>query len=348
MAIRYLLCGSRIATHGGTKGSAWADVEHLRPVASLGPASERTNRTPGERYASAMASWPELRIAEWRDTYATLHLYAQIVGKIRLALTPKTNQWWNVPLYVTTRGLTTSPMSYGERTLSIDFDFIDHLLRIQDSDAHVRTLVLAPRPVCDFHDALFTELAAIDVRVPISEAPQECPVTTPFRDDREHATYDGAQAHRVWQALRRIEPVFQTFRARFRGKCSPVHFFWGAFDLAVSRFNGRRAPPRKGKVDSDAYDEEVISVGFWPGDPWTGATEAVFYAYTVPEPPGLAQARVRPDAAFFSTGMKEFLLPYEAVRASPDPARAILEFAQSTYDAGSTLAGWDRDALAYP
>jgi uncharacterized protein DUF5996 len=295
-----------------------------------------------------MTPWPELRIAAWRETYATLQLYAQIVGKIRLALTPKTNQWWNVPLYVTTRGLTTSPMPYGDRTLSIDFDFIDHRVVIEDSDAHVRTLPLAPHAVCDFHDALFAELAAIDVHVRIGEAPQECPVTTPFREDEEHATYDRDQAYRFWQALQRIEPVFQTFRARFRGKCSPVHFFWGAFDLAVSRFNGRRAPPRKGKVDRDAYDEEVISVGFWPGDPWTGATEAVFYAYTVPEPAGLSKERVRPDAAFFSAAMKEFLLPYDEVRTSPDPAQAILEFAQSTYDAGSTLAGWDRDALAYP
>jgi hypothetical protein len=295
-----------------------------------------------------MTSWPELRIAAWRDTYATLQLYTQIVGKIRLALTPKMNQWWNVPLYVTTRGLTTSPMPYRDRTLSIDFDFLDHRVLVQDSEGHVRSLPLAASPVCAFHDALFAELAAIGVEVHIGGAPQECPVTTPFADDREHASYDGVAVQQFWGALRRVEPVFQQFRARFRGKCSPVHFFWGAFDLAVSRFNGRRAPPRKAMVDRDAYDEEVISLGFWPGDPWTGASEAVFYSYTVPEPAGLPEHAVRPDGAFFSGAMKEFLLPYEEVRKSADPAGAILAFAESTYDAGSTLAGWDRKALAYP
>jgi hypothetical protein len=293
-------------------------------------------------------NWPEIPIAAWRDTYATLLLYSQIVGKIRLALTPKMNQWWNVPLYVTTRGLTTSPMSYRDRTLSIDFDFIEHELLIQDSNGHRRTLPLVPRRVCDFYDVVFQELAAIDVRVQIHLAPQECPVTTHFSDDVEHASYDRAQVHSFWQALRRIEPIFQTFRARFRGKCSPVHFFWGAFDLAVSRFNGRRAPVRRSIVDRDAYDEEVISLGFWPGDPWTGATDAMFYAYTVPEPAGLPIQRVRPDTAFFSDRMKEFLLPYDDVRRAADPAEAILEFAQSTYDAGSMLAGWDRAALQYP
>ena len=295
-----------------------------------------------------MNPWPELPIAEWRDTYATLLLYTQIVGKIRLALTPKMNQWWNVPLYVTTYGLTTSAMPYRERTLSIDFDFIEHRLTIHDSDGHLRTMPLFARPVSAFYEALFGELAAIDVHVEIHPAPQECPVTTSFAEDVEHRTYKREQAHAFWQALRRIEPVFQTFRAGFRGKCSPVHFFWGAFDLAVSRFNGRRAPVRDKKVDRDAYDEEVISLGFWPGDPWTGAIDAVFYSYTVPEPPGLPSQRVRPDAAFFSGQMKEFFLPYDQVRRSPDPAKAILEFAESTYDAGSTLARWDRSALAYP
>jgi hypothetical protein len=295
-----------------------------------------------------MDPWPELPIADWRDTYATLLLYTQIVGKIRLALTPKLNQWWNVPLYVTTRGLTTSPMPYRDRTLSIDFDFIDHQLLIQDGGGQSRALPLMPRSVCDFYEAVFARLAAIDVQVRIHLAPQECPVTTPFTDDVEHASYDPTRVRRFWDALRRIEPVFQTFRARFRGKCSPVHFFWGAGDLAVSRFNGRRAPLRTAKIDRDAYDEEVISLGFWPGDPWTGATDASFYAYTVPEPAGLASQRVRPDEAVFDNKMKEFLLPYDAVRRSRDPAKAILDFAQSTYDAGSTLAGWDRAALAYP
>jgi hypothetical protein len=239
-------------------------------------------------------------------------------------------------------------MPYADRTLSIDFDFLDHRVVLQDSDGQVRMLPLAPSPVSTFHDALFAELAAIDVHVRIHEAPQECPVKTPFRDDTEHASYDGIAVHQFWQTLRRVEPVFQAFRARFRGKCSPVHFFWGSFDLAVSRFNGRRAPPRTAMVERDAYDEEVISLGFWPGDPWTGATEALFYSYTVPEPPGLPGHRVEPGAAAFSASLREFVLPYESVRRSADPAAMIPEFAQSTYDAGSTLAGWDRKGLAYP
>jgi len=295
-----------------------------------------------------MKPWPELPVAAWRDTYATLLLYAQIVGKIRLALTPKMNEWWNVPLYVTTCGLTTSPMPYEDRTMSIDFDFIEHQLRVHDSDGRLRTLPLVPRPVRDFYAALFAELAAIDVHVKIHPVPQECPVTIPFTDDAEHRSYERPRVRDLWEVLRRIEPVFQRFRARFRGKCSPVHFFWGAFDLAVSRFNGRRAPVRETMVERDAYDEEVISLGFWPGDPWTGGTDAAFYSYTVPEPAGLSSQRVRPDAASFSAALKEFLLPYEEVRRSPDPAEAILDFAQSTYDAGSTLGGWDRAALAYP
>jgi hypothetical protein len=295
-----------------------------------------------------MTSWPELRIATWRDTYATLLLYSQIVGKIRLALTPKMNQWWNVPLYVTTRGLTTSPMPYRDRLLAIDFDFLEHRVVIEDSDGHVRTLPLAAAPVCTFHEALFAELAAIDVHVEIHEAPQECPVTTPFAKDTEHASYDGVAVQQFWGALRRVEPVFQVFRSRFRGKCSPVHFFWGAFDLAVSRFNGRRAPAREAMVDRDAYDEEVISLGFWPGDPWKGASEAFFYSYTVPAPAGFEAQPVRPEAASFSATFKEFVLPYDDVRRAADPAKAILDFAESAYDAGSTLAGWDRTGLAYP
>jgi hypothetical protein len=295
-----------------------------------------------------MDTWPELPLAGWRDTYATLLLYTQIVGKIRLALAPKLNQWWNVPLYVTTRGLTTSPMPYRDRTLSIDFDFIDHQLLILDSDGHSRRLPLVPRSVCDFYQAVFGLLGAIDVHLRIYPVPQECPLTTRFTEDFDHTSYDPARVSDFWGALRRIEPVFQKFRSGFRGKCSPVHFFWGGGDLAVSRFNGRRAPLREAKVDRDAYDEEVISLGFWPGDPWTGNVDATFYAYTVPEPAGLADQRIRPNDAFFSDKLREFLFPYDAVRRSPDPAAAILDFAQSTYDAGAITAGWDRSALAYP
>lgn len=295
-----------------------------------------------------MSEWPELIIGEWRDTYATLHLYTQVIGKIRLALTPRVNEWWNVPLYVTTRGLTTSPMPYRDRTLSIDFDLVDHRLLIQDSRGHVRTLPLEARPVCDFYAAVFEELKAIDVHVQIHAMPQECPVVTPLADDKEHASYDKQQVRRFFEVLSRIEPVFQSFRSGFRGKCSPVHFFWGAFDLAVSRFNGKRAPARKGLVERVAYDEEVCSLGFWPGDPWTGATDAAFYSYTVPEPAGFAAQRLLPDGASYSDQLKEYLLPYDVVRRAADPAQALLAFAKSTYDAGSTLAKWDREALAYP
>lgn len=294
--------------------------------------------------------WPELRVAEWRETYATLLLYAQIVGKVRLALAPKMNQWWNVPLYVTARGLTTSPMPHAGRLLSIDFDFIEHRLVIQDSAGAVRVLPLHARPVCVFYAELMSALDELGPAVQVWPQPQECPITTPFHADREHTHYDAAAMGRLWQALQRIEPVFQRFRAGFRGKCSPVHLFWGAFDLAVTRFVGRRAPTRPSRVDRDAYDEEVISLGFWPGDPWatTGAAEAMFYSYTVPEPAGLATAVVQPASASWNPTLKEFVLPYDDVRRAADPAALILEFAQSTYDAGATLAGWNREALAYP
>lgn len=296
----------------------------------------------------SMSDWPELPLAAWRDTYATLLLYTQIVGKIRLALTPTVNEWWNVSLHVTTQGLTTGPMPYGDRLVSIDFDFVHHELVVRDSSGRTGVLPLVPRSVRDFHDALFAELAAMDVQVRISPEPQECPVTTPFTDDVEHASYDRDRVRSFWEALRRVEPVFETFRSRFRGKCSPVQFFWGAFDLAVARYNGKRAPARKGLVERLAYDEEVSSLGFWPGDPWRGTIDASFYAYTVPEPPGFAAGNIRPTAAFFDETLKEYLLPYDVVRRSDDPARTILEFAESTYDIGSKLAGWDRAALAYP
>jgi hypothetical protein len=296
-----------------------------------------------------MAAWPELRVSDWRDTYVTFQLYAQIVGKIRQALTPKTNEFWNVALHVTPRGLTTGAMPYVERTLSIDFDLLDHQVVIADSDGNVRKLPLARGvAVCDFHHALFAELAAVGVRVRISEKPQECPLTTPFKEDREHAGYDAGAVRPFWEAMRRTEVVFQRFRARFRGKCSPVHFFWGACDLAVTRFNGKRAPPRDNVLDREAYDEECISLGFWPGDPWTGKSEAFYYSYTIPAPQGLENQRVRPDAARFDAETwKEFILPYEDVRRSADPEGAILEFAESAYAAGATLAGWDTSGFAY-
>ena len=239
-------------------------------------------------------------------------------------------------------------MPWADRTLSIDFDFVEHQVLVQDSDGAVRRLPLASAPVCVFHDALFAELAGLGVTPKIGEKPQECPVTTPFAEDEEHASYDPLAVQRFWGALRRVEPVLQRFRAGFRGKCSPVHFFWGGGDLAVTRFSGRPAPLRATAVDRDAYDEEVSSVGFWPGDPWKGTSDAIVYAYTVPAPEGLESQRVGPAAAAWSDVLKEHVLPYDDVRRAADPAAAILEFAESTYAAGARLAGWDVEGLAYP
>ncbi len=298
-------------------------------------------------------SWPSIPIGAWRDTCVGLHLCTQVIGKIRLALTPKANQWWNVPLYLTARGLTTSPMPYGDTTFSIDLDFIDHEVVVEDSDGRRRALPLISRSLADFHREVFDVLASMGFRVEIWPIPVECPSTTAFHEETTVRAYDAAMAQRFWRVLRAIEPVFERFRSRFRGKCSPVHFFWGSFDLAVTRFSGRRAPPRGSSIiDRDAYDEECISLGFWPGDAWGALDEplvdASFYSYASPEPQGFESQRVRPAEARYSSDLKEFLLPYESVRRALDPASAILEFAQSTYDAGAHLAGWDTSALAYP
>ncbi len=298
-------------------------------------------------------NWPSLPVGAWRDTCVGLHLCSQVIGKVRLALTPKANQWWNVPLYVTARGLTTSPMPWGDATFSIDLDFIDHEVVVEDSDGRRRSLPLISRSVAEFHKELFQVLAAMGIRVQIRDVPVECPSTTPFPEQTTVRAYDPAQAHRFWRILRSAEPVFERFRAGFRGKCSPVHFFWGSFDLAITRFSGRRAPPRGTSViDRDAYDEECISLGFWPGDAWNALgdppVEASFYSYASPEPPGFAGERIRPAEGAYSPRLKEFLLPYERVRRAPNPAVPILEFAQSAYEAGARLGGWDVRALAYP
>ena len=297
-----------------------------------------------------MSSWPALPIAEWRDTLATLQLCGQIVGKIRLALTPKSNQWWNVTFYVTAKGLTTSPMPCGTRTVTIDFDLENHQVIVADSAGGVRSLPLLPRPIAEFYGELFAVLDAFGVHVQIRPTTVELPVSLRLDEDRVHKAFDAEAAKRFGRVLRCVEPVFEAFRARFRGKCSPVHFFWGTFDLAVSRHNGRRAPLRQTSIiERDAYDEELIALGFWPGDPWSEqGPDALFYSYTVPPPDGLARQRVKPSAAFYSESMKEFVLPYEEVRRAEDPGGAILAFAQSTYDAGATLAAWPREALAYP
>jgi hypothetical protein len=291
--------------------------------------------------------WPELPFAAWRDTWATLHMWTQIIGKLRLELSPKMNQWWNVAYYVTSRGLTTSSMPYGNRTLECHFDFIDHNLTFQTSDGRTRALALVPRTVADFYREVFAILHALDIDVYITEKPSEITSPIPFSRDTLHAAYDAEYAHRFFDVLRRLDTLLKEFRAGFRGKCSPVHFFWGSFDLAVTRFSGRLAPAREGvdPITRDAYDEEVSSVGFWPGDDSFPAP--ALYSYMAPAPPGLMQAKIRPEDAFYNEEKQLFLLRYDDVRKARDPRSKVLEFANSTYEAGATLAGWDRSALEY-
>jgi hypothetical protein len=302
---------------------------------------------------SSAAAWPALPFEAWRDTCATLHLWTQVVGKVRLAQAPWTNHSWHVPLYVTPRGLTTSTIPHGVRAFSVDFDFIAHELRIATSDGRTRALPLRPQSVADFYAAVMVALAALDVPVTIRTMPTEIPDAIPFEQDHLHAAYDAGAAARFWQALLQIDRVLKVFRARFIGKCSPVHFFWGSFDLAVTRFSGRPAPPHPGGVPHmpdwvarEAYSHEVSSVGFWPGGPTLA--EAAFYSYGYPEPPGFRTATVQPAAARFDGGLGEFVLPYDAVRSSTDPDATLLAFAQSTYEAAAGAARWDRAALERP
>ncbi|HXE92009.1 MAG TPA: DUF5996 family protein [Terriglobales bacterium] len=294
--------------------------------------------------SSAMEPWPALPLEAWKDTYATLHLWTQIVGKIRMALTPRVNHYWHVTLYVTPRGLTTSTMRQGSRLLEMRFDFLDHRLAIETSDGEVRHIRLEPRTVADFYREVMATLKELGIEVRLHAKPDEVPDPIPFAQDTVHASYDGEYAQRFWRILASVDAVFQEFRSGFLGKSSPVHFFWGSFDLAVTRFSGRRAPERPGAdaITREAYSHEVISVGFWPGAGYKGAA---FYAYAAPEPPGFAAQKVKPAAAFYDAGMKEFLLMYDAVRESADPRKALLEFCQSTYEAGANLGGWDRGAL---
>ena len=295
-------------------------------------------------YLMSNNTWPELVFEDWQDTLATLHMWTQIVGKIRLELTPLVNHWWNVPLYVSARGLTTSPMTYQDRIFEIEFDFIDHTLRIQCSDGSLATLDLRPQTVADFYEEVLDALHGLGFEVKIWPMPVEIPNPIRFDQDQIHKSYDGDYVNRWWRALVSIDDVFKQFRSRFIGKVSPVHFWWGSFDHAVTRFSGRPAPPREGadKVTVEAYSHEVISHGFWPGG---NGVQAAFYSYTAPEPPGLSEQRVKPAAAFYSQDMKEFLLPYDAVRQSSSPEDALMDFLQSTYEAGANLAKWDRKAL---
>ena len=293
----------------------------------------------------AKEAWPELPLEAWKDTYDTLHLYSQVVGKLRVALSPMMNQWWQVALYVTARGLTTSPIPYGRRTFEVDFDFIDHNLVLRTSEGAVRGLALIPRPVADFHREVMGMLHSEGIEVAIEPKPDEIPGAIPFAEDHEHKAYDAAYVRRFWEILRRTDTVFKEFRGRFTGKCSPVHFFWGSFDLAVTRFCGRHVTLPKGAdmLTREGYNEEVISVGFWPGS--GTMQEAAFYTYAAPEPAGLGAERVLPAEAFHDPKMKEFFLRYADVRKSARPEATIMEFAQSTYEAAARLSNWDRRSL---
>ena len=290
------------------------------------------------------ADWPPLPIAEWQDTRDTLHMYTQIVGKVRLMLSPRVNHWWEVALYVTARGLTTSPIPYDAGIFEIQFDFIDHQVIVQTNAGAVKRIALAPRAVADFYDELMSTLRNLGIAVKIWTLPSEVPNPVHFDQDRVHAAYDPAYANRFWRVLVSADTVFQEFRARFIGKSSPVHFFWGSFDLAVTRFSGRRAPERPGadSITREAYSHEVISAGFWPG---TGEIDAVFYAYAAPEPAGFSKANISPSAAFYNTQLSEFFLPYEKVRQAASPRETLLAFLESTYDAGATLGNWNRKEI---
>lgn len=289
--------------------------------------------------------WPALPLKEWEPARATLHMWTQMAGKVRLALTPRVNHWWNTTLYVNSRGLTTSSIPYGERTFEIQIDFLNHVLEIQVCDGQYRKMALAPRSVADFYREFMDTLASLGIRVKIWPMPVEIPNPIRFDEDRVHASYDPAYANRFWRVLVSVDAVFQEFRARFIGKSSPVHFFWGSFDLAVTRFSGRRAPERPGAdaVTREAYSHEVISAGFWPGN--EGVIDAAFYAYAAPEPDGFSAAPLRPAAAFYGKQMSEFFLPYEYVRKSESPATALMDFLESSYNAAASLAKWDRGQL---
>ena len=301
--------------------------------------------TPRVLSSSPADAWPELPLAHWRETYHNLHMWTQIVGKVRLALTPRTNHWWNVPLYVSARGLTTSPIPYGNGVFEVQFDFLEHKLLIDRSDGNSRVLPLEPHTVADFYQEFLSALAELGITARIHARPVEVPDPVPFAEDRLYQAYDAQAAHRFWRILLSCDAVFKEFRARFLGKSSPVHFFWGSFDLAVSRFCGRRAPERPGAdaITREAYSHEVISAGWWPGG--SGVDGPAFYSYTAPEPDGLSQQKVRPAAAFYHPALKEFILMYDEVRIAASPHAALMEFLQGTYEAGATLARWDRDAL---
>jgi hypothetical protein len=299
---------------------------------------------------SDYGTWPAIPYEEWKATLATLHLWTQIVGKVRLVQTPWVNHSWHVPFYVTARGLTTSPIPYGARSFEIRFDFLGHQVVIETIEGGVEVIGLAPRTVADFYHELFARLETLGLDIRIRTMPSEIPDGVPFEQDRVHAAYDADQATRFWRALVQADRVLRTFRSRFIGKTSPVHFFWGGFDLAVTRFSSRRAPPHPGGVPNlpdwvarEAYSHEVSSCGFWPGG--EALPEPVFYSYAYPEPEGFKRATLRPAGARYNSDLGEFVLPYDVIRQAPSPDAALLEFLQDSYEAAADLAAWDRQAL---
>jgi len=298
--------------------------------------------------ATAIERWPDLPFDSWADTHATLHMWTQIVGKTRLAHAPMVNHWWQVALYITSRGLTTSAMPAGDgvRTFSVDFDFIDHRLDIRSSDGRSASLALVPQSVAAFYATYVAELAALGLAARIRPVPNEVPVATPFATDHAHASYDAQAVHAWWVIMSEAQRVLDRFRGRFLGKCSPTHFFWGSFDLAQTRFSGRRAPRHGGGAPNcpdyvmvEAYSHECASVGLWPGGPGTGPA---FYAYAYPEPAGYSARALRPAGAGYDQTMRECIMPYDLVRRSASPDDAILDFAQSAYGAAAELGNWDR------
>ncbi|HEX6745875.1 MAG TPA: DUF5996 family protein [Longimicrobium sp.] len=298
----------------------------------------------------AGTAWPALALDAWEPTRDTLHLWTQVAGKVRMALAPPVNHWWHVPLYVSARGLTTSAIAYGEAgTFEMEFDFVSHELVIACSHGGARTLRLEPRSVADFYAETMARLRELGIEVRIWPVPVEIADPIPFAEDTVHASYDPEYAHRFWRVLAQSTRVMTEFRGRFLGKCSPVHFFWGSFDLAVTRFSGRRAPPHPGapnvadSVTREAYSHEVSSAGFWPGG--GPMREAIFYAYAYPAPDGFGEWKARPDAAKWSPDWGEFILPYDAVRTAADPDAALHAFLDTTYEAAAELARWDRAAL---
>jgi hypothetical protein len=293
-------------------------------------------------------NWPRLRVADWVDSRDTLHLWTQIVGKVRMAHAPMLNHWWQVTLYVSARGLTTSSVPYGDGSFDVEFDLVEHLLRIRSSEGGIRTVALEPMSVADFYAQTMAALGQLGIDAPIHATPNEVPEATPFAEDHLHASYDRDAVSLFWRQLLQADRVLGNFRSHFVGKVSPVHFYWGAMDLACTRFSGRPAPRHPGGAPNcpawvmvEGYSAELSSAGFWPG----GGDEGAFYTYSYPEPDGFAEYPVGPAGAYYSRELQEFLLPYEVVAEADDPDAALTEFLQSTYEAGAVLGSWDRAAL---